>query len=306
MSQQELELDPSLVKAAEVVRDAELLQRPLNGSEVEIVERAVQQLEVPDLILLLQFVPPIELKKRAESLAAVALAIDVTGKEGVEAADAALVPLREALDAIEKGFEQPTAKAHQLHKRMTGLRADFKEAGEAAVKTVGDRIYREDKRLREEAESLRLQSQSQADEQARTDAAAAAKDARASGAPAAVVREMREAAKTATAPPVVSPVATPSRTHSTSVEKRKARFSSTAPGAEPNPNMKDLTPAQLKQARDLMRDTADGKPGTDMTFFSIDWTRINAVADKQRSTFNCPHLETFDAGGTRAKPRRKR
>lgn len=298
-----LGFDPAMLDASEAGHPA-----TLNRARAEVVRRiasAVDDLSMPDLVRLLQFVPPVELKHRADAAAAVALAIDVTGVAGVEAADRALAPIRAAIAEIERGFEDPTSLAFQLHRRMTGLRTEFKKLADEALATVGKRIYDEDKRIKDAVAATQLAAQADANAQAREDAARHAEAAAAAGAPAEVVTTMFTAAAAATAPPVPALARVPQRTTTSSVKKYKARLRSTLPNAEPNPAMNELTASQQAEVRAWMRATANGEPGTKLTYFEISWSDVNADAAKQGTTFACPTLETFDAGGTRAKPGRR-
>ena len=249
------------------------------------------------LFTLLRFVPDPALKKRADALATVALAVGVTGHDGVLAASAALVPLRDQLGVIRACFKDPKGLAHQLHKRLTGLETDFCKAGDEAVKTQDRAIYDENARLERAADEARRKAQEEADRLTRQQAAEAAKQAAKAGAPKPVVEALKEAAKTATAAPVASPVPAPTLIGMTTVERWKARFRGASAGADPNPEMDALTPAQQAQVRRLMGLAAQGK--APLRCFAIDWGWLNARAAADKTTFDVPEVEAYDAGGTR-------
>jgi len=255
------------------------------------------------LMTLLRFVPDVALKRAVERAAEHALRIDVTLSHGLTDADDAVVDVKRALAAVDAPFEDPVGLANQLHKRLTGLRADFKAAGVAAVETVARRII--DERRRREAvaaEQDRLR-QAEADAIAKRDAELAAKEAAARGAPKAIVKDLKAAARAATAPPVATS-APPRLGRSTVVEKFKARLRGTPPGGEPNPAMNQLSLAQQQQVRRLMLAVAEGK--APLTVFEIDWAYLNGRAVSDKTTLDIPEIEAFDEGGLRSKPARGR
>src|SRR5438045_5745339 len=71
------------------------------GGPLPIVQVLPADFPLPALI---QFVPDARLRIKADAAAAAALAVIVTGADGLQAADAALVTLRADLQAIEAHF----------------------------------------------------------------------------------------------------------------------------------------------------------------------------------------------------------
>ncbi len=294
MSQTELGLDPEMdVVPAELVRVEA-------GPETEA---ALEQLALPDLLLLLKFVPPIELKHKADRLATAAMAIHITDKESVEAADAALVEIADVLAEIEKGFDSPTSMAFQLHRRMTGLRADFRANADTALADRKRLIREVTERLRIQAAEALTTAQATADADLKKTLTQAATEAKRGGASPAVVKEMRANARTALAPPVAAPVQLPTRTGSVDTDRWVARFKETPSGAEMNPAMSELTDQQQAQVLEALQLVIDGK--MDLSFFEINWKYINKLAGAQKTTFRKAPFEAVNVGSTKVKPRRK-
>src|SRR5688572_24872334 len=117
-----------------------------------------------NLRALLTFLPDIRLKQKLDADAEAALAIDITVPAGLQAVDAALPNLRAQAAHIAECFEEPTSLANQLHKRMTGLRADFLKRGNEAVETLGLRLVREKRRRDAIAAEEQRKLQAKADE----------------------------------------------------------------------------------------------------------------------------------------------
>ena len=251
---------------------------------------------------ILRFLPDVRLKRQLDADASAALALNVTGPDGLVAADTALGSLRSQVAFIEQCFKDPTDLANQLHKRLTGLRGDFIARGNAAIQTLGRRLYDEKQRLDREAADERRRLQAEADRQAREQAAKDVAAAAAAGAPKAALKEMKAAAKVATAPPVAAAPA-PVLASSSTVPQWRARLKGTpADATEPNPAMTDLTPAQLAQIRTLMLAVTQGL--APCACFEINWGYINKIAAADKTTFDLPELEAYDKGGVRGKARR--
>jgi hypothetical protein len=254
-----------------------------------------------NLPALLQFLPDIRLKAAADAAAAEALAVTVSGADGVARGDVALGRARAATSSIERCFKDPVALAYELHKRLTGLRGDFVRAAEAAIRTVGQRVYDETRRLEQVAAEAQRVAQAQADEEQRKATAAAAKQAKAAGAPAAYVKEMREHAKVATAPPVASPAPAPVLTGSVMAQSWKARLAG-SPADDPQPEMEDLTAEQQAAVRAIFGRIADGT--LPLLVGAINWPYVNRRAGADKQTFALPGFEAYDAGSLRGKGRR--
>lgn len=252
------------------------------------------------LLTLLRFLPDVRLKKAVEAAAAAVLAIDVTADGGLAQLDAALPVLREAIADSDRSFDDPVGLANQLHKRLTGLRGDFRKPGADALETGNERLKAE-KRRRDaiDAEAKRV-AQVAADKQAREALAQAAKDAAARNAPKDVVAALKKEAKTAVAPPVHVPSSAAPLKNTSVVEQWKVRLKGTPEGADPNPAMDELSLAQQQQVRLIFKAISEG--WIPLMAASIDWAYLNKRAGSDKTTFDMPELEAFDEGGTRSKP----
>jgi hypothetical protein len=171
-------------------------------------QMALAQVLPPELAAVLPalvaFVPDVRLKHAADTQAARVLAVPVTDPDGLVRLDSELATLRTRLADIDAPFADPVSWANQLHKRLTGLRRDFRAAGEEALESGGRRLYAEQRRREAAAEEQRRKDQAEADRRARADAERAAKEAKKAGAAAPVVDALKQASRTATAPPVQS------------------------------------------------------------------------------------------------------
>lgn len=258
-----------------------------------------------DLQLLLRFLPDPLLKKKLDAEAARAVQLVVTGPSGLKAADASLVAMRAAIKEIETCFDEPTSLANSLHKRLTGLRSDFCANGEAAIKRLNASVYAENQRVEREAEAIRRKNQEAADADARKAAFAAAEEAKKTGMPAEVVQEMQAAAQTVTASPIAAPPR-PAMTGSTAAPKWMARLKDTLPEAEPNPDVADMTPAQLASLKELLAAVVGGAESPAAVIKTLNWGYLNTKAKAEKTTLALPGLEAFDAGSVRAKPGRRK
>ncbi len=253
---------------------------------------------------LLRFMPDISLKRAVESAAAAVLAIDVTQPDGLTRLDAALPALRQAIVDSDAPFEDPVGWANQLHKRLTGLRGDFRKPGVDALETGNDRL-RVEKRRREALDvEARRAAQAVADAQAKQSLAQAAKDAAARNAPKDVVAAMKREAKTAVAPPVYVPPSAPPLANTSVVDKWVCRLKGTPDDAEPNPDTGALSLAQQQQVRSIYRAIADGQ--VPLTAADLNWSYLNKRAGAEKTTFAMIELEAHNEGGTKQKPGSKR
>lgn len=286
----------------------------LTPAQERIVAEAVRDLDaVAPLVqvlpkdfplpVLTRFVPNLALKTAAEQAASYALAVDVTGPEGLQRADLALAALRTSQKAIEDHFEEPASIANQLHKAITGVRGDWLKAGKAAIDTVGGRVWTEQRRLEALAAEERRKAQEQADREAREQAQREAEAARKNDAPKQVVEELQRRVETAVAPPVPE-VAAPVMRSTSTVTTWKARPKGTPASAEPNPDMADLTLAQRERVLELMRAVLEKR--VEITVFELNWKKLNDRAKADRGTFDLPGFEAFECGGVRAKGTRSR
>ena len=252
---------------------------------------------------LLTFVPDVALKNKLAKAAEAALALDVTTDEGMQAADTALVDIKAQVAHIMLCFDGtatdpgPARLAGQLHKRLTGLRGDFCNAGETAATVLDRRLLAEQRRRDALAEQRRREVQEEADRKLREEAKAAAKDARSSGAPRDVVDALKQQAKVGVAPPVsIAPVRGLSQ--SAPVQRWKCRLVSTPEDAEPNPEITAMSAHQQEQVRGILGLIATGNVPL-AACRGLDWSYLNKRAAAEKRAFDIPHLEAFDEGGLR-------
>lgn len=272
-----------------------------DGVTIQYVAGAFLPKNFP-LTTLLRFMPDVKLKQNADRLADAAMAIDVKCEDGLAKADVALANLRAATSRIEAAFVEPVRLAHELHKRLTGLRSDFTARSVNVQDIVSRSIYAETKRRKQLAEEQRRRDQEAADAEARAQAKQLAKDAAARHASKETVAALKEQAKVATAPPVTSSLAPPPLQRSAPVERWKGQFIGTPEGEEVNPEMAVLTPAQQEHARAFFKAIADGT--VPLVFACINWSEVNRKAHAERTTFLVPGLEAVDVGGLRSKGKR--
>lgn len=252
-----------------------------------------------DLPALIKWVPNPALRIAADQAGTYALNLVVDGAEGLQRADLALQAVRASLRGITDAFADPVTRANALHKRLTGIRGEWCERGELAVKTVGGRMYTEQRRLEALAAEERRKAQAEADRQAREAAQAEVAAAEKAQAPAPVVQELRRQAETVTAPPVVTPTTAPVLRGSTTVATWKARLVGTPGSDDPNPTMDALSPAQRLRVFELMRAVLEGK--APLTAFELGWSYLNKRAKADRSTLALAGIEAFEEGSIRAK-----
>lgn len=251
---------------------------------------------------LIKFVPNPALRHEADVAAVYALSVAVDEAEGLQRADLALTALRTSLRAIEEHLEEPIAIANELHKRLTGVRADWLARGKAAVQTVGQRVFAEQRRLEAVAAEARRKAQADADREARAAAQREVEAAAHAAAPAQVVEELKRQAETATAAPVASPHPAPVLRGSSTVTTWKARIAGTPGSDEPNPAMEQLSAAQRHRVFELLRAILDGK--APLAAVELNWSYLNKRAKADKSTLAIPGVEAYEEGGVRAKSTR--
>lgn len=272
-------------------------------SPVALMQVLPADFPLPSLI---RFVPDLRLRLAADRAAADALAIAVTGADGMVAADAKCGELRGYLKAIEEHFDEPTKIAYDLHKSLTSKRGEWVAAGEQAVVEIGRRIRSEKQRLDGIAADERRKAQEEANQKAREEAARAAEEAAKNRAPAVVVESLKRQAETAVAPPVTTftPSAPPKLANTAIVKNWTSTIAGTPREAEQQPCIADLNPDQRLKVFDAMRAVLDGK--APLALFEIGWSYINKRAKADEAAFNLPGFEAYDAGGTRGKPARRK
>lgn len=303
MEQSDLDIDPETLTPTIIDEHAtyEAFDAPHALALAEILPADFK------LSTLLSFLPDVRLKQELDALAAGAMSIVVSGAVGVQTADAALPALRDGVKQIELRFDGtddapgPTALAYALHKRLTGLRADFVKDGKSAIETVGRRIYVEQKRLDAIAAEERRATQDAADRETRAALDKAAEEASRNQAPAPLVEALREQAKTATAPPVASRGAPPLR-HTSTVAKWRTRFVGTpADSLNPQPKTTELTTQQQEMCLRVLDGIRNGT--VPLAAIQIDWSYLDRRAVKEMTTLAIPGIEAYDEGGTRSKRR---
>ncbi len=254
---------------------------------------------------LIRFVPDGRLRAAADQAATYALGVDVAGPEGLQRADVAVTALKASLKAIDEHFADPCDTANQLHKRLTGMRAEWVTAGKTATETVGRRIWQEQRRLDAIAAEERRKRQEEEDRQARERARAEAEAAEKAKAPAPVVQELRRQAQTATAPPVAPAASAPAPLKGiSSVTTWKARIAGSPADADPNPGMDALTPAQWLRVVELLKGIIDGT--APRTAIALDWSYLSKRAKADKGTLAIAGIEAYEDGGIRSKGTRSK
>jgi len=264
---------------------------------VPLVEVLPADFQLPRL---LKFCPDVRLRAGLDEATRYALAVEVQGPEGLQRADVALGAVRTSLKAIEAHFDEPKDLANKLHKRITSTIAEWCEAGDAAVKTVGRRIAQEQTRLEQLARDARRKAQEEEDRKAREAARRLADEAAKQHAPEPVVEQMRKQAETATAPPVPQSAVAPAALRSSSVVKTwKARIAGTPADADPLPDLATVTPAQRVEVLKLLAAIIAGT--APLTCIDLNTSYLGQRAKADKSTLAIPGIEAFEDLGTRAK-----
>lgn len=301
------ETEPELALEPEPATDEPHTHVPAGG--VALAPLPVTQILPADFQLptLIKFVPDPRLRQALDDAIAKGDAIEVKGEEGLALADAALTEIRTASKAIETHFEEPASIAHQLHKGITGVRSEWMRPGADAIKAIGTRVFNERRRLDQIAAEEARRLQEEEDARARAEAQREADAAKASEAPAAVVEQLQERAKTATAPPVSTLRPGASSTGllkgNSTVSVWKARIKGTPATDEPNPAMDQLTLTQKAQVIELMKAVVAGTQP--ITCFDLNWSTLNARAKAEKNTLEIVGIEAFESGSVRAKGARK-
>lgn len=285
-------------KVAEALRDINAVA-PIQ--QLPLMQLLPADFPLPTLI---RFVPDERVKLALDDAVAKALAIDVVGPEGIKAADLALGDVRDRVKVAFQHFDEPASQAHALHSSITSRRGEWVKPGENAVSVVGRRIAAERARLQAIADEERRKAQEEANRQERERRRKEAEEAEKAKAPAAVVETMRQEAERAQAAPVpVAAAAPPELSRNTVVTTWKARVKGTPADAEPNPEITNMTPAQVAEVKVLLQAIVDGK--ATLACIAIDWSYANKRAKAEQRAMEIPGLEAFDESGTRAKPTRR-
>lgn len=258
-----------------------------------------------DLPPLIRFIPNPAIKARVDEALTYAKSITVAlqGAEAIARADTALGALRSAITTALDHFEDPVSVVNKEHKRLTGARAEWTDEAQATIKKIGRDIFNEQRRLDDLEAAEKRKQQEIEDQRVRDAAAKEAKHAEASGAPAAVVEDLKQQSLTATAPPVSAPSTAPPLRHNSVAGTWKSRIKGTPADAEPNPDLTEITPAQRAHVLALLKAIIDGKE--DLTCIEINWKKLNGQAKADKSALAITGIESFQDGGVRAKPGRR-
>jgi hypothetical protein len=279
--------------------------------DLESNEESAPALPVMELLppsfalpLLTQFVPNPQLREEVHRAAKAAAGIDVRGQAGLVQADTALEEVRVAVKAVKAAFEEPAHIAYELHKALTDKRANWIEAGESAIASLSRRIYAEQQRLKALEQEARRKAQAEADAQARLDAQRRVEEAAQQEAAPEVIEQLQEEANTASAPPVhIEPIAGPLQS-TTIVESWTSTVKGTPRDDEvQQPRVEDATEAQRDQLKVLMQAVLLGAPIVCVTW---NWKGIDKLVQAGKSSFKVPGIDSYNKGGVKAKPRRKK
>src|SRR3990167_8139108 len=147
---------------------------PIEPEQAMTVSQALAPATLVDILpadfplpILTQFVPDVRLREALVASVGYAAKVDVTGVEGLQRADVALAVVRKDLKAIHEHFAEPADIANKLHKRITSVRSEWCETGDATVKTLGNRMWAEQQRLSAIAAEERRKAQKSADREER-------------------------------------------------------------------------------------------------------------------------------------------
>lgn len=297
----ELAIEPDELMLEIEPEPAAMAIEPPAAVDVPAIAGALMEVLPADFKLpaLIKFIPNPALRGEADKAATYALGLTVDGPEGLQRADLALATLRASLKAIDEHLEEPIAVANALHKRLTSVRAEWRAQGDTAVKTVGNRIFTEQRRIEALAAEERRKAQAEADRIARENAQREAKAAEEAKAPAPVVEELKRQAETVTAPPVAMPATAPMLRSSTTVTTWKARLVGTPGSDEANPGIDALSTAQRAQALTLLKAILEGK--APLAAVEINWSYLNKRAKSDKGTLAIAGIEAFEEGSVRAK-----
>lgn len=294
---QPIEIEPEIEPDVEIEPSVPAVPPSSDApAAVALMEVLPADFKLPALI---KFIPNPALRGDADKAAVYALGIKVEGPEGLQRADLALSALRASLKAIDEHLEEPIGVANALHKRLTSVRSEWQAQGAAAIKTVGNRIFIEQRRLETVAADERRAAQAEADRVAREAAKREADAAEKAQAPAPVVEELKRQAETVTAPPVAAAAPAPALRSSTTVTTWKARIVGTSGSDEPNPGIEALSPAQRLKVFDLLKAILDGK--APLAAVEISWSYLNKRAKADKRTLAIAGIEAFEEGSVRAK-----
>lgn len=309
----ELPLDDDAARCVPEIVDVLRAGRDMTGEPDVRLGASIAEILPADfpLPVLIRFVPRIEHKRALDKAVVYALGIDVVGREKLELADSALGAMRHCMNVIKRDFEEPAQIADQLHKGVTGVRADWLREAEAATKTVGTRVAKEKQKIDDAAAAERRRQQALADQQAREEAQARVEAAKKDEAPPEVVESLQSQANVARAEPVRPPAGTAGASltlaHSNVVTTWKARFAGTGQMGDddPHPEMKDWTDLHRAGMLALCKAVLDGHAPI-MALGEPNWQYLDARAVADQKTLSIPGIEAFASSGARAKGQRRR
>lgn len=306
--------EPAAVSELGIEPEAEpLADVPAGPAQPAAVETAAPLMEILPadfpLPALIRFVPDPKLRTEADEAAKYALSLTVSGAEGIQKADVALAVVRQKVKAIEDSFEEPKGLAHQLHSGITTTLREWVSPSKEALETVGRRVYNETQRLKREEEEARRKAQEEENRRVREEARRRAEEAAKAKAPAAVVENLQKQAETAQAPPVsTGRLFTGSGgllQNTTLAKKWTTTIAGTAREAEnQQPDTEEMTEAQLAQFKALLQGILEGRDP--VAAATPNWKFLDKRAKADEATFKITGVEAYDAGGTRAKPNRRK
>lgn len=260
------------------------------------------------LPVLTRFVPDPAVKARIDKALAYAKTIEIEGKgqDALTRMDPALEELNAAIAAGEALFKEPAEIAFELHRHVTGKRAEWVNTPKAEVKSIGNAVWKETERLKEVVAAEQRRIQEEANAAARAEAALAAAEAEKNKAPAPIVEKLQQQAKTAVAPPVPPPTRSfggfgGSTSSNTVVTTWKARLASASEEADDQaPALTSLSDVERADVLKLFQAIVDGRHDL-LSLVSVNYGAINKLAVAQESTFNVPGFIAYKTGGTRKK-----
>jgi hypothetical protein len=259
--------------------------------------------ELPPAI---RFVPNPELQIRAVEFATEISALQVTDNDSCQRMDGLLARARLHDQRIDDHFAEPVDFFFARHRALTTQRNEFHGSLPEMVKTGGRRIYLFNQEQERKAADERRLRQEEADRQAREVAEQEAAEARKAQAPAPLIAQLEEQARTATAPPVAATATAPRDTlkGSTVTETWKVRLANTRADAsflQPEKTA-DMSNDERASVLELLKGIVAG--AAPMSLIRVDWTTANQLVKAHKGTLKIPGFTPYQDGGTRGKSTR--
>lgn len=256
----------------------------------------------------IRFIPNPALQRRAIELATTIAGVAVTDAASCAQMDALLTEARAHEQAIDDHFAEPVEFFFKRHRALTTQRAEFHGALPEMVKAGGRRIYLFNQEEERKAWEERRRRQEEADRQARDAAEREAAEARRAQAPAPLIEQLEEQARTATAPPVAATTTPPRDTlkGSTVTETWKVRLTATRAEAsflQPEKTA-DMSSDERTSVLELLKAIIAG--AAPMSLIRVDWTTANQLVKAHKGTLKIAGLTPYQDGGARGKSTRVR